>query len=215
MYKKMKKILFVLTMLLITNATFALSCIEEYKPVCGNDGLTYTNGCYMLDYDEDSGAWVNSIGIAYQGECQNLNSCETFFDGCNICMVEDGKLTGCTKKACETLAEPFCMKEKELIFEATIPVFEGNIPSIMKEKVESIWSKIELIWAEKSNEQLLELYEALESKITEKVASMKDFQMRASFAPEAAKAYQQKLDMFEYLLFLIQVNHYDLLQHDE
>jgi len=34
--------------------------------------------------------------------------CTSRFDGCNNCFVEDGKVAGCTKMACETMQEPKC-----------------------------------------------------------------------------------------------------------
>lgn len=36
--------------------------------------------------------------------------CVSWFDGCNTCGVENGKLTMCTMMYCETPAEPYCQK---------------------------------------------------------------------------------------------------------
>jgi hypothetical protein len=35
-------------------------------------------------------------------------NCISWFDGCNNCVVENGKTTACTLMACETMQEPKC-----------------------------------------------------------------------------------------------------------
>jgi hypothetical protein len=42
-----------------------------------------------------------------------LNNCASWYDGCNTCMVKDGKIRGCTRMACRTKKEPYCKKEVE------------------------------------------------------------------------------------------------------
>lgn len=43
-----------------------------------------------------------------QGTEIDLTKCSSYFDGCNNCMVEDGKITACTLMYCETPTEPKC-----------------------------------------------------------------------------------------------------------
>lgn len=43
----------------------------------------------------------------------DLSNCETFFDGCNHCMVTEGRIMGCTRMACPEMKEPKCVKFQE------------------------------------------------------------------------------------------------------
>jgi len=43
----------------------------------------------------------------------DLTNCESYFDGCNNCFVENGKVAGCTKMYCQTPTEPKCTKYKD------------------------------------------------------------------------------------------------------
>lgn len=40
------------------------------------------------------------------------NYCSSYYDGCNTCAVENGKITACTKRACLTLEAPKCLEYK-------------------------------------------------------------------------------------------------------
>jgi len=40
-----------------------------------------------------------------------LNSCATWYDGCNTCMVKYGKILGCTKMYCAQKNKPYCKKK--------------------------------------------------------------------------------------------------------
>ena len=35
-------------------------------------------------------------------------SCATWYDGCNTCMVSQGKIRGCTRMMCFRKSEPYC-----------------------------------------------------------------------------------------------------------
>jgi len=37
------------------------ACIEIYQPVCGSDGMTYSNSCFL--------SLSENVDIAHQGEC--------------------------------------------------------------------------------------------------------------------------------------------------
>lgn len=46
----------------------------------------------------------------------DLTNCVSFFDGCNICSVEDGQITSCTTNVCGTtgkIEETKCLKTVE------------------------------------------------------------------------------------------------------
>jgi uncharacterized lipoprotein NlpE involved in copper resistance len=38
------------------------------------------------------------------------SNCKTYFDGCNTCGVAEGKIVGCTEKACGLYSEPKCLE---------------------------------------------------------------------------------------------------------
>ena len=40
-----------------------------------------------------------------------LENCATWFDGCNTCMVRDGRILGCTKMYCQEKSKPYCKKQ--------------------------------------------------------------------------------------------------------
>ena len=43
-------------------------CTEQYDPVCGSDGVTYSNGCYL----EVTRCSENpDLKVVYSGECLN------------------------------------------------------------------------------------------------------------------------------------------------
>ncbi|MFW5852546.1 MAG: Kazal-type serine protease inhibitor domain-containing protein [Nanoarchaeota archaeon] len=67
-------------------------CTEQYDPVCGEDGETYSNECF---------ADVANVSIAYDGECDTVQDKEAF------CEENDGNWLE-EYKECEGVSEDVC-----------------------------------------------------------------------------------------------------------
>ena len=74
-------------------------------------------GCTKMACKSDTQDQAMSRCLAYSGETPAPSpvtstipaNCTSWFDGCNTCMVRDGKTTGCTMMACKgDLAQPEC-----------------------------------------------------------------------------------------------------------
>ena len=46
----------------------------------------------------------------------DLTNCKSYFDGCNGCNVENGKITSCTEKFCDVYSEPKCTEKNRIGF---------------------------------------------------------------------------------------------------
>jgi hypothetical protein len=79
-----------------------MACEEYSEPRCteltGEDSVDEDGIDEEVDSEESSPA---------TGEVPN--NCTSWFDGCNTCMVENGEIGGCTKKACFENEAPKCL----------------------------------------------------------------------------------------------------------
>ncbi|MGA1870463.1 MAG: Kazal-type serine protease inhibitor domain-containing protein [bacterium] len=82
------------------------ACPDVWEPVCGCDGMTYSNACYAAG---------SGINVAYPGECQAVSQCISN-DQCledEFCYKSEGDCDGqgrCTPRPqyCITLWDPVC-----------------------------------------------------------------------------------------------------------
>ena len=65
------------------------------KPQC----IQYYEGYNADGEDKDEGS--------------ELKNCASWYDGCNTCMVRDGKIGGCTRMFCQKMNKPYCKKKVE------------------------------------------------------------------------------------------------------
>jgi hypothetical protein len=61
------------------------------------------------------GGSKKSVPTAITSNGVNLENCQVYFDGCNNCRVENGKITACTEMACtaEKIGKPVCLETIE------------------------------------------------------------------------------------------------------
>ena len=91
------------------------NCIEQGGGLEVRDGLI---GQYGLCHFSDGSLCEEWAFL--RGECKvgdvfvDLTNCESYFDGCNNCLVLDGKVSVCTEMYClpENLQEPKCLEYK-------------------------------------------------------------------------------------------------------
>lgn len=103
-------------------------CPAVYSPICAQPLMTpcpsgsictqvmpsprtYSNLCEVNKEGAD---------FLHAGECGTTmvnpsipNKCVQWYDGCNTCSVENGKISMCTERACLQNEEPYCMQYKD------------------------------------------------------------------------------------------------------
>lgn len=72
-------------------------------------------GCSQQSTDTNEVAIQSgSDQIAEQsGQAIDLTNCTSYYDWCNNCMVESGKVTACTLMYCEKQWKPTCLQHKQ------------------------------------------------------------------------------------------------------
>lgn len=182
-----------------------IACTKEYAPVCGQVNIqcittpcdpiqnTYGNRC-MMEAD-----WAEFL---YTGECVqvDLQTCSSYYDGCNTCSVENGELVACTEMAClGDKNPPRCLAfvdevrhNDTILFNADKMLFVQNIV----QKVLSPWSVLSLL--EQSS-----LYQTLLSAIDQKIADMDYLFQVAFFTPEGYTLQRTKYVLLQYVQFLL------------
>ena len=73
-----------------------------------------------------------------------LSGCINYFDGCNVCSVQSGKLETCTKKICETPIKPKCAEYANTGIDLShcLNYYDGcNVCSVQDNKLKSCTMK--------------------------------------------------------------------------
>ncbi|GFW86668.1 hypothetical protein TNCV_4334521 [Trichonephila clavipes] len=57
------------------------TCSEEFEPVCGTDGISYTNVCKLKQEGCDR---KSDIDVAYTGLCNMCHECHSKYSSCHL-----------------------------------------------------------------------------------------------------------------------------------
>jgi hypothetical protein len=83
------------------------ACGAQQDPLATAEPAATAAPAVAAEYDMNS--WKALIG----------DECRSFFDGCNNCFHEPGKMAACTRKACAAYQQPRCLDEEAAAESAT------------------------------------------------------------------------------------------------
>ena len=84
---------------LLISAVVISACIANEDPVVSADSATSQSISVEPVFDMSS--WETIIG----------DDCRSFFDGCNKCFRDPGKMAACTRMACAVYQQPRCLDD--------------------------------------------------------------------------------------------------------
>ena len=83
----------------LVSAFLLAACIAKEDPVAPADFASGQSATVKPMFDMSS--WTTIIG----------DECRSFFDGCNNCFREPGKMAACTRMACAVYQQPRCLDD--------------------------------------------------------------------------------------------------------
>jgi membrane-bound inhibitor of C-type lysozyme len=84
----------------LISAFLVAGCVAKQDPVTMTEPASSKSAAVDSAFDMDS--WQTIIG----------DDCRSFFDGCNNCFREPGKMAACTRKACAVYQQPRCLDDE-------------------------------------------------------------------------------------------------------
>ena len=83
----------------VISAILLAACIAKEDPVATADSASSPSA--PVDAVFDMSSWTTIVG----------DDCRSFFDGCNNCFREPGKMAACTRMACAVYQQPRCLDD--------------------------------------------------------------------------------------------------------
>jgi membrane-bound inhibitor of C-type lysozyme len=92
----------------VISAFLLAACIAKEDPVATADSASSQSVPVESAFDMSS--WTTIIG----------DDCRSFFDGCNNCFREPGKMAACTRMACAVYQQPRCLDDDVAVGSAKV-----------------------------------------------------------------------------------------------